>query len=439
MPDLYNDQSIPALVWRGATKDGQFDLKRLRDESFKVVNLSRNGVLMHMPNTSLGKRNGIPYGQEDQILHLQKLQGNPYPMGKSPYLNGSVEHMFPRTYTEANPMGGTNGTIRNVSSIGGGPLAISLDDGTELLQRVHNEKFRMHPDNPLSAEFALKAFVERGREPELGPVSNFMRLGLAQDAEDAYILNRKMAAGFLREELNNLPIKMAEKLKEKNELHLSKLNQDVKNIHSRSQQTDPMGVLQGGEGNLIDKMDAQKQQFDEFTYENGDAPSSSSRLRSVLKNSASKKVHSALKKKGVFTDAIDLSETFMNDLFAESERELEGLMTITDRTKTKGKPRDTLADTFTSPRQINKASPSPSMTSTKRVKFSPMDDESLTPIQNLHQSDSTPPAMTYFRGTRNNDESTPPMTPKGRPTPIKVSDRKKSPLRWYADEKMGPG
>jgi len=348
MPSLYNDQSIPALVWRGATKDGQFNLNRLRHESFKVIpNMNRNGVLMHMPNTSLGKRNGVPDGQEDQILHLQKLQGNPYPTGKSPFLNDSVEHMFPRTYSEANPMGGTNGTIRNVSSIGGTPLAIALDDGTEILQRVHNEKFRMHPDNPLSAEFALNAFVARGQEPELGPVSNFMRLGLAHDAEDAYILNGKMAAGFLREELNNLPLKMAEKLKEKNELHLSKLNQDVKNVESRQNLTDPTGILDGGDGNLNDRMEDKKQTFQQFTHANGDGPSSSS----FVKNPPPPPNHSQQQEAESKEEYKDPDPMDLHDLFDSSEKELESLLSSFQKgpfgaTKPKGRQKDPLDDTF---------------------------------------------------------------------------------------------
>ena len=251
MPNLYFDQSAPAVTWRGGTHDGQFSLKRLRDENFKTINLSRNGKMFHQPNTVVGKRNGNPHGQDTDYLYLQQLTMNPYPNGKNPFLSDSVEDMYPRTYGEANPIGGTNGTIRNVSSVGGTPLALSLDDGTELLQRVHTEAFRMDPRNPLSGQFALDAFLARGSAPELGPMSNYMRQGLASEAEDAYVLNQKMAAGFLRTEFDNIPHKMHEKLTERN--NLNKTSQQIKSAKDKLHRTDPTGVLQGGPGNMIEK------------------------------------------------------------------------------------------------------------------------------------------------------------------------------------------
>lgn len=251
MPNLYFDQSAPAVTWRGGTHDGQFSLKRLRDESFKTINLSQNGKMFHQPNTVVGKRNGNPHGQDTDYLYLQQLTMNPYPNGKNPFLSDSVEDMYPRTYGEANPIGGTNGTIRNVSSVGGTPLALSLDDGTELLQRVHTEAFRMDPRNPLSGQFALDAFLARGSAPELGPMSNYMRQGLASEAEDAYVLNQKMAAGFLRTEFDNIPHKMHEKLTERN--NLNKTNQQIKSAKDKLHRTDPTGVLQGGPGNMVEK------------------------------------------------------------------------------------------------------------------------------------------------------------------------------------------
>jgi hypothetical protein len=259
MPNLYNDQSIPALTWRGGTKDGQFSLKRMHDESFKVVNQSRTGKLLHTPNTVVGLRNGIPLGQDQDYKYNQLIDMNPYPMGKNPFLSDSVEDMYPKTYGQANPMGGTNGTILNVSSITGTPLAMALDDGTELLQRIHTEAFRIDPKNPLSGEFALAAFLKNQTNPETGPMSDYMRMGLAQDAEDAYVLNQQLAAGFLREEFNNIPAKMREKLLERS--NLNKTNQDIRSTEDRLKQTDPTGVLtQSEEGNLIEKQIKQEKE-----------------------------------------------------------------------------------------------------------------------------------------------------------------------------------
>jgi len=257
MPTLAVDESIPAVTWRGGINDGEFNIKRMQDESFKIINQSRTGKLLHTPNTVLGKRNGVPMGRDQDYHYAQLVEMNPYPMAKTPFLSDSVEDMYPKTYGEANIMGGTNGTIRNVASITGAPLAMALDDGTEILQRIHSEKFRIDPQNPLSGEFALSAFVKNQTNPQTGPMSDYMRIGLAHDAEDAYILNQKLAAGFYREDLNNIPAKIREKLTERN--NLNKTEQDIKSAKDRLLSTDPTGILtQTDEKNMIDQQKEQE-------------------------------------------------------------------------------------------------------------------------------------------------------------------------------------
>lgn len=232
MPNLLIDQSIPALVWRGRTGDGQFNLKRMKDENVKVGSTRTNKTITFANPYVTGLHNGVPFGGDQQQRVFQRRELTPYnKSAKSPFLSDSVEDMYPRTYGVANPIGGTNGTIKNVASLGGAPLAAALNDLPELFDRVHNEYLRMDPKNPLSAAYALNHY----NESETGALLNvFAKI------EDHSTYKRKIAAGFLNEELLN---------KSQKKEHEAELNRnrnptrqdilDLKDLFNRTDQDDP--------------------------------------------------------------------------------------------------------------------------------------------------------------------------------------------------------
>lgn len=195
MPSLKDDNSIQATVWRGYTKNGAFNLQNLKQADFLVGSSRTNTKLNYTLPTVIGIRNGIPYGQDQLDMELHKRQLNPYPTAKSPFLSKNLEDIAPRHYN-VNPLGGTAGELTNLSSMGGNPLAIALDDGTALQQRVHNESMRTDPRNPLSAEFAWRAYMNQQEHPEKGPLADAQRLQLADGEEEESVIKSRVAKGY---------------------------------------------------------------------------------------------------------------------------------------------------------------------------------------------------------------------------------------------------
>ena len=159
MPNLKPDLSIPATVWRGATKNGEFNYGKTHDENLRVgatSHLSADRHVSFVLPTVVGQRNGIPYGQDQTDKVYQRLELDPYPTAKTPFLSNNIEDIAPRTYS-VNPLAGTAGELTNLSSINGTPLTFALDDMNEVNDRMHKEAFRSDPRNPLSAEFAYNA------------------------------------------------------------------------------------------------------------------------------------------------------------------------------------------------------------------------------------------------------------------------------------------
>ena len=195
MPSLKVDNSILATVWRGHTNNGPFDLKELQKSNFKLGSArTYNRVNFALP-TVVGLRDGIPWGQDQLDGAMRTRQLHPYPTAKTPFLSNNIEDIAPRTYA-TNPIGGTGGELTNLASLGGTPLAIALDDQTALSQRVHTEFMRSDPRNPLSAEFAWRAYIQQGEHPEKGPMADAQREQMGADEDSAAVIKSRISKGY---------------------------------------------------------------------------------------------------------------------------------------------------------------------------------------------------------------------------------------------------
>ena len=195
---MLRDNSIQALIWRARTRNGSANLREMKEVNETLGSARTNQKLNFMETTVIGKHNGIPWGQSQYDGWYKEIDLRPYPTAKNPFLSDSVEDMYPRTYGEVNPMGGTNGEIRNVSSGTGAPLSISLNDQTELEDRMYRERFRVDPKNPLSASFAQEVEIMNETNRMRGPMTDYMRTNLKENADEQMVLDRKVATGFLR-------------------------------------------------------------------------------------------------------------------------------------------------------------------------------------------------------------------------------------------------
>ena len=209
MPNLKDDQSLPALIWRGRLKDGKFDLQAMKGENERLGSSRTNNTINYMQPIVNGLRDGIFDNQAQDTAYLQPQELKPYVTAKSPFLSQSVEDLYPRTYGQTNPLGGSNGEIREVASIGGQPLAITLDIN-EIPSRLQSENIRSNAKNPLSDAFAAQAQIEKSNDPIKGPLTDIMRYGVEADYEHQAVLKTRAAQGYIqsgivtKEELDKL-------------------------------------------------------------------------------------------------------------------------------------------------------------------------------------------------------------------------------------------
>ena len=72
----------------------------------------------------------------------------------NPYQTNLMVDIVPSVYN-TNPMAGLGGYEANLASFNGTrPLATALDEPTELMQRLYEDKFRFSDSNPLSAAYS---------------------------------------------------------------------------------------------------------------------------------------------------------------------------------------------------------------------------------------------------------------------------------------------
>lgn len=198
MPSLKDDNSLPAIVWRSRTNNGKVDLRAMKAENEIQGSFRTNPSFNYMQPTEVGLRVGVPDNQTLDISYLQPQQLNPYPTAKSPFINNILPDFFSTGST--NEMAGSNGEINNLASIGGQVLPIALDVD-ELPARMQAEYIRTDSKNPLSQSFAIQAAKEQDQDPLKGPLTDVMRYDVKQDFEDQSIAKRKMASGFIQENL----------------------------------------------------------------------------------------------------------------------------------------------------------------------------------------------------------------------------------------------
>ena len=106
-------------------------------------------------NIILGLRNGIPDNQDQDINFRRTQQLRPYVKGMNPYQTNLMVDIVPSVYN-TNPMAGMGGYEANLASYNGTrPLATALDEPTELMQRLYEDKFRLSDSNPLSAAYSM--------------------------------------------------------------------------------------------------------------------------------------------------------------------------------------------------------------------------------------------------------------------------------------------
>ena len=209
MPNLKDDQSLPALIWRGRLHDGKFDLQAMKGENERLGSSRTNNTINYMQPIVNGLRDGIFDNQAQDTAYLQPQELKPYVTAKSPFLSQSVEDLYPRTYGQTNPLGGSNGEIREVASIGGQPLAITLDIN-EIPSRLQSENIRSNAKNPLSDAFAAQAQIDKSNDPIKGPLTDIMRYGVEADYEHQAVLKTRAAQGYIqsgivtKEELDKL-------------------------------------------------------------------------------------------------------------------------------------------------------------------------------------------------------------------------------------------
>jgi hypothetical protein len=145
---LLSDPSVYGAIW-----NAKFS-KRSRIEYVgdKYINARRE---LGTKNVILGLRNGIPDNQDQDINFKRALQLKPYVNGMNPYKTNLMVDIVPSVYN-TNPMAGLGAFEPNLASYNGTrPLATALDEPKELIERLYEDKFRISPSHPLSAQYSM--------------------------------------------------------------------------------------------------------------------------------------------------------------------------------------------------------------------------------------------------------------------------------------------
>ena len=147
----------------------------------------------------IGRRDGIPQDQPMDYFLQRKFQANPYVRGMHPYTSNMLVDVVPSVYN-TNPMAGVGGYEKNLASFNGTrPLATTLDEPQEIAQRLFEDEFKMHKNNPFSMQYTLNhARVEKqGR----GDMYDAFRLGIEKnnenvEADNDIVLQSKRQKGY---------------------------------------------------------------------------------------------------------------------------------------------------------------------------------------------------------------------------------------------------
>jgi hypothetical protein len=145
---LFSDPSVYGAIWN-AKFNRQSRIDYVGD---KFINARRE---LGTKNVILGLRNGIPDNQDQDINFKRTQQLKPYVNGMNPYKTNLMVDIVPSVYN-TNPMAGMGGYEANLASFNGTrPLATALDEPKELIERLYEDKFRLSPSHPLSAQYSM--------------------------------------------------------------------------------------------------------------------------------------------------------------------------------------------------------------------------------------------------------------------------------------------
>ena len=145
--------------------------------------------------TILGLRNGIPDNAEQDLVHQRELGLRPYVKGMNPYTTNLMVDLLP-SYYYTNPIAGLGGYEPNLASFNGQkPLATALDEPSELIQRLYEDKFRMSASNPLSAAYSMNQ--KRLDNAVRGPMYDAMRSRMKDNiTDDDIVTESKINKGY---------------------------------------------------------------------------------------------------------------------------------------------------------------------------------------------------------------------------------------------------
>ena len=145
---LFSDPSVYGAIWN-AKFNRQSRIDYVGD---KFINARRE---LGTKNVILGLRNGIPDNQDQDINFKRAQQLKPYVNGMNPYKTNLMVDIVPSVYN-TNPMAGMGGYEANLASFNGTrPLATALDEPKEVIERLYEDKFRLSPSHPLSAQYSM--------------------------------------------------------------------------------------------------------------------------------------------------------------------------------------------------------------------------------------------------------------------------------------------
>ena len=157
MGDLEPNSIISSATW-SAHNFHLTNFENLRNNHFQSIG---NRLVRTQPfqenYTVVGSRTGTYPNTEMNTFAKQYLELQPYSHGGMRPFADNQNILLPNYTT--NPIAGTGGYEPNLVSYGDQPLALSLNNMTELENRMDKEKYRLSPDDPLSATFAYNAFI----------------------------------------------------------------------------------------------------------------------------------------------------------------------------------------------------------------------------------------------------------------------------------------
>ena len=166
-PPVQENLNIANLVWRDNhhTRPLPF-LSSLNKSYLETGTSSHDQSTMGVEPLSGGPRGTNPWQDPNDSLY-QKVEMKPYSIPKG----GSYDCLEQPFYH-----------VNLMASSGGFPLKIAMDEPGQLNMMVHNEKMRIHPDNPLSAAYATHVIQALEQDPYRGPLIQKMKLEKANEA-----------------------------------------------------------------------------------------------------------------------------------------------------------------------------------------------------------------------------------------------------------------